>query len=271
VYVVLGEEPVHALELLGVLTAGEVRLVPVSGADVGRVGAETILLARQPLGLGVEGSVDVEPLVATAAFVVVLRPRPRDGVAQRHDEFGLRHVELHAVEGERVEDDVRARVAGDRRDLGARLVLAGGGDGREVELVPVPPATVGDVEIAGALGHVRREDVGVLEEILRDRRRAAPLHADDEVVGTHAVARQEHVRQALGLLPQPRRQRRLQRLGAHRCTPSMRRRLRRGAAGAAVSISPRRGEMRSLMWSSLRSLMCSRTARGWGRARRRAP
>ena len=67
-------------DLVGVVTAGQVGVVPMHLADVAGIGPEALHLAHQPLRLGVEGGVG-QVRAAPLALVVVLRPRPHDRVA----------------------------------------------------------------------------------------------------------------------------------------------------------------------------------------------
>ena len=77
------------LQLLGVVAAAPVGLVPVGEALVGGVGAHPLDLTHEPLVLQVEGRSNVLPLEAPRALVLLGRVGALDRVAQHRDELDV--------------------------------------------------------------------------------------------------------------------------------------------------------------------------------------
>jgi hypothetical protein len=135
---------------------------------------------RQPLRLGPKGLLEPERLVTVAHGELVVRVRAGNRVAQERDEAHVRQRLRDARRHGRMEEVVRARLAG---QPSARC-----GDRREVASVPAQAAEALLVEVVDLLV-ARRSHARVVAELGEERRRPRPLRADHEEVGQAAGAR----------------------------------------------------------------------------------
>ena len=102
------------LQLLGVLAAAKIRVVPVADALVAGVGEHPLGLSCQPLVLEVEGALERLGLEAARQLVLVRRERALDRVAQHRHDAHVRQVLRDPLRGAGVEHVVAARLEGDR-------------------------------------------------------------------------------------------------------------------------------------------------------------
>ena len=111
---VRGVVATHAGELLGVLAAVQVAVVPVAEAAVPVVGEHPVALAVQPLVLEVERPLERLGLEPARELVLVGREGPLDGVAQHRQDAYLGQVPRHPLGRTRVEQVVAAGLERDR-------------------------------------------------------------------------------------------------------------------------------------------------------------
>ena len=189
-----GNRSRHAVELVDVLAARDVGVVLHGAAVVGGVGQHALALAGQPLRLELERALErLGVLEPARVLLLVVRVRPLDRVAQHRDHPRIGNGRRRPGRPVRVEQVVRAALAGD--DGAAELALAPPPRrlGREVRPVPAQAAVGVLVEVVHALARDRRQHLRMPEQVAVERRRAAALRADDEELGQRPPRRVQHV------------------------------------------------------------------------------
>ena len=158
-------------------------------AVVARIGEHPLAFAGQPARLELEGLLErLGVLEATGVLLLILRERADDGVAEHQDQADVRDRRADAIGPVGVKDVVRARLARDR----AAARPAAPAPGREVRAVPAQAPLMVDIEVVDAFRRRRADHLRVLLQIPVERRRAAPLGADDEEVGQRPRAGVHH-------------------------------------------------------------------------------
>jgi hypothetical protein len=170
----------QAPELLGVLAAAHVGVVPVAEALVAGVGEHPLGLSRQSLVLEVERALERLGLEPACELVLVGRERALDRVAQHRQHAHVGQVLRHPRGSAGVEHVVAARLEGDRLTGNGPAPTPQAAGRREVPLVPREVAVVVDVEVVDTLVEVRRVDQRVRHQRAVERRGAGALGADQD-------------------------------------------------------------------------------------------
>src|SRR5262249_8643556 len=218
VYLRTREELEDALELLRVLAAVAVRVMPVREALIGGILADPLDLTGQPAILQLQRPFQAHVLITTGQLVLMGGEGPLDRVAEHHDELGLGHVMPKPLHRLRVVQVVTAGLEGDRRTVVPPPAARDLGD-REVRPVPLGPPVVVQVEVVDSLAEYRRHHLRMRRQRAEQGGGAAALRADQDEGRLHP--------QAGGRFADPR----------VRAPPDLRQRLRAPRPGAPRSLT----------------------------------
>src|SRR5215472_4779246 len=185
---VAAEDPLQALELVGVLPASAVGVVPVAVANVDRIGQHSLHLALEPGTLEFQGPRERLILTAAAHPVGMRGVGPLHRITQQDQQLHAGQVAVDPLGSTGVEHVAGARLEGYRCCPGAPRGQPGPRGGREVALIPGKPAIVIVVEVVNFLGPGQQggiEHGRVLAERFEHGSGAAPRCAGDQEAGQH--------------------------------------------------------------------------------------